>query len=156
MNEERLTFVSFEQAGNNFRAYIAIEDAIFGQKDPEEIAKKACVIYEDTIKRMIKQIAVVRTARASRRFVTAREVWNVGDTIFSLVDKLKKIGLQIDGVYDHLTRDIDEKKKWLEKAIILRRYISDIKFVPESLNWGRIEKGTRKKAERLNLGLPLE
>lgn len=155
MNEENLIFVSFEPVENKFRVYLSIEDAIFGQKDPEAISHKACVIYEDAIKRMTRQIASIRAARASRKLVTARKVWSVGDTIFSLVNNLKKIGLQIDGIYDHLTRDIGEKKKWFEKAIILRRYISDIKIIPESLNWGRLEKGTRGKAEKLKLELPI-
>lgn len=156
MNEKKLIFVSFEPAGEQFRAYLSIEDAIFNQKDPETIAKKASIIYEDAIVRIKRQIAGIRTARASRKPITAREVWSVGDAIFSLVNNLKRTGLQIDGVYDHLTRDVGEKKKWFEKAIILRRYIPDLKLIPDSLNWGRIEKGTRKKAERLKAGLSLE
>lgn len=155
MNEGRLIFVSFEPVEKKYRAYLSIEEAIFGRNDPQTIVQKACVIYEDAIRRMKSQIASIRAARASRRLVTAREVWSVGDTIFSLVNNLRKIGLQIDGVYDHLTRDLGEKKKWFEKAIILRRYVPDIKLIPESLNWGRLEKSTRRKAEKLKSGLPI-
>ena len=35
-------------------------------------------------------------------------------------------------------------------------YLSDVELIPKSLYWGRLEKGTRKKAERLKLNLPLE
>ena len=156
MIQEKLTFVSFEPYKDGYRAFLLLEDAIISQTDPEEISDKARIIYENAIKRTKKHISDIRAIRASRKPVTARKVWEVGDAIFFMVDRLKEIGLQIDGVYDHLARDLGEKRKWFEKAIILRRYISEKELIPKSLNWGRLEKGTRKKAERLNLGLPLE
>jgi len=35
------------------------------------------------------------------------------------------------------------KKKWLEKAIIFRRYVDDKNAIPKNLNWGKCEKGTK-------------
>jgi hypothetical protein len=156
MTKAKLTFVSFEPERNTFRAYLDMEEAILNQNDPEKITKKASFIYESAIKNMIKTISDIRVSRETHKLIAARDVWSIGDTIFSLVYNLKKIGLQIDGVYDHLIRDVGEKKKWLEKAITLRRYLPEIKLIPKTLNWGRLEKGTRKKVERLKAGLPLD
>jgi len=70
-------------------------------------------------------------------------------------DALAELSLEIDDVYKHLVRDLGAKRKWLEKAIIFRRYLPTQDLIPQSLNWGRCEKGTRRVAERLRDGLPL-
>ena len=85
----------------------------------------------------------------------ARDVWKVGDVVFKLTEDLRSLALEVDDLYAHLTRDIGVKRKWLEKAIILRRYVPDRKAIPAQLNWGRIEKGTKRSAERIAQGLPL-
>jgi len=69
-----------------------------------------------------------------------------------LKDSLEILGLQLDSMYKHLTRDLGVKKKWLEKVIILRRYIENEEIIPQSLNWGRCEKGTRKVAKKISEG----
>jgi len=63
-----------------------------------------------------------------------------------IINNLYKLNLQIDNLYYHLTRDLNINRKWLEKVIIFRRYISDQEFIPESALWGTFEKGTKKKS----------
>ena len=102
--------------------------------------------------------SVVREIEAYRRSHTptpARKIWELGDAIFKLNEELERVSLQIDGLYEHLVRDLTVKRKWLEKVIIFRRHLPDDNLIPESLNWGRCEKGTRKVAERLRVGQPL-
>jgi hypothetical protein len=62
---------------------------------------------------------------------------------------LGEAALEIEDLYAHLVRDVGAKRKWLEKAIILRRYVPREDMIPADLNWGRIEKGTRRAAEKI-------
>ena len=155
MNKENLLFISFKPINNHFRGFLTIEAAFSTNLNPEVLISKATKIYDHSIRRMTTILAEIKTARLSRRLVKAHKIWEMGDAVFSLRHKLEELNLQIDGVYDHITRDLNVKKKWLEKAIILRRYLPNKNLIPESLNWGRLEKGTRKKAERLRSGLPI-
>ena len=134
--------------------FIAMEAALDTAKEPEILIQKATKIYKNSIAKLMSIIAEINKCKMDKKKVAARKVWLVGNEVYKLRDDLEGLGLQLDGVYDHLTRDLGAKKKWLEKAIILRRYIPEIELIPEALNWGKLEKGTRRKTERLRLGLP--
>lgn len=155
MISKNLAFIAVKPIGNQFRAYLSMEAAIISEKDPKELLQEATNIYEDAIGKMTQIVDEIRDARKNRRPVGARQIWQLGDFIFRLRDQLEEIGLQLDSVYEHLARDLEVKSKWLEKVIILRRYLPDKKQLPESLNWGRLEKGTSRKAKQLKSGLPI-
>ena len=148
-------YVSFEPEKGTFRGYLAINVVLSSKKRPEILLKKAANIYDNAITKMRTIIFDIKKARKNRTHVAARKIWQLGNLIFKLHNKLKEIGLEIDDIYRHLSRDLGVKRKWLEKVIILRRYIPDINMIPKTLNWGRLEKGTRRKAARLKAGLPL-
>lgn len=152
MKKGSLYFVSFEPI-KKYRCYLSMNAVINGKKDLEPLLSKASDIYEHAITRMNFLIAEINAVRSKRKPVTARKIWDVGDAIFTLRDELGQLGLELDGVYDHLTRDLGVKRKWLEKVIILRRYLPNKEPIPESLNWGRCEKGTRRVAEQIKSGL---
>lgn len=154
MTHKKLDFVSFEPINDKFKGFLSMEVVFDSRKEPEATILKATKIYENEVKRMTSLVNVIKKSRASHTPVPARRIWQLGNIIFKLRDELEVLGLEIDGIYDHLTRDLDVKRKWLEKVIILRRYLPYISMIPESLNWGRCEKGTRKIAERLKSGLP--
>ena len=156
MTNRKLGFVSFEPINDKFRGYLSMEVALGSEKEPEILLQKATKIYENALKKMASIVSEIKKSRVNRTPVSARKIWQLGNVIFKLRDELEKIGLEIDGIYDHLPRDLEVKRKWLEKVIILRRYLPDIKLIPESLSWGRCEKSTRRKAERLRSGLPIE
>jgi hypothetical protein len=69
--------------------------------------------------------------------------------VFKLRDDLAELRVQLDDLYAHLTRDVGPKRKWLEKAVILRRYVNAEDIIPPSLNWGRCKDGTKRIAEQL-------
>jgi hypothetical protein len=156
MMRDELAFASFEPFGQGFRAYLAIEKALDGGEIAGELAQRAANIYEKSIKDMTSTIRTINAWRASNKPVSARLIWKLGDTIFSLRHNLMVLGLQLDGVYDHLTRDLNVKTKWLEKVIILRRNLTKEELIPESLNWGRLEKGTSRKSRLLATGKSIE
>ena len=156
MKERKLGFVSFEPLNDKFRGYLSMEVALGSDEEPEILLQKATKIYENALKKMASIVSEINKSRANRTSVSARKIWQLGNVIFKLRDELEKVGLEIDGLYDHLPRDLEVKRKWLEKVIILRRYLPDIKLIPELLSWGRCYESTRRKAERLRSGLPIE
>jgi len=155
MNKDKLTFVSFKPINKRFRAYLSIEEFILNDKDPELTIRKAVKIYENSIIEMRTFIKEIQEFRKNHKLLPAHKIWQLGNAIFKLQGNLSKLFLQLDGLYVHLVRDLGVKRKWLEKVIIFRRYLPDESSIPQSLNWGRCEKGTRRVAEKLRKGLPL-
>lgn len=155
MKSNKLTFVAFEPQNDHFKGFLSIEAVMNHKGDIENLLNQSIRLYEKYIKNIRHLIKDIQLAKAKRKPIAARKIWEIGDIIFKLKFELKRISLELDGLYDHLVRDLKVKQKWLEKVIIFRRYISDKKKIPVSLNWGRCEKGTRRIAERLTKGLPI-
>jgi len=155
MIKDKRAFISFELVDKRFRAYLSMEEFILSDKDPELTIRKATKIYENSIIEMHTFIKEIQDFRNSRKLLPAYKIWQLGNAIFELQGNLSKLYLQLDGLYNHLVRDLGVKRKWLEKVIIFRRYLPDEDAIPQSLNWGRCEKGTRRVAEKLRKGLPL-
>ena len=152
MTREKLAFVSFEPSNEQFRAFLPMEELLLGDDDLEFKLKKALKVYQRSIVKMRNLVKEIQTFRDNRKLLPARKMWQLGDAIFELQHDLNKVSLQLDGLYDHLVRDLGVKRKWLEKVIIFRRYLPDENAIPQSLNWGCCEKGTRRAAEKLRKG----
>jgi len=146
---DKLAFISFEPSNEHFTAFLPMEELISNDNDPEPTLKKGAEIYEHSIKKMRSLVNEIQNFRDRRKLLPARKVWQLGDAIFELQHELNNLSFQLDGLYDHLVRDLGVKRKWLEKVVIFRRYLPDENAVPQSLNWGRCEKGTRQAAEKL-------
>lgn len=142
-------FVSFKPNNGGFTVFLPMDSVLSGQQDSEAVMKEAGAIYERSVRKMRVIVAEMEGLRAAHARVPARKMWQLGDVVFRLVEDLKRQSLELDGVYEHLCRDLQVKRKWLEKAIIFRRYLPDQDVIPQSLNWGRCEKGTRRIAELL-------
>lgn len=152
----QLAFVSIQRHSHHFVASLAVSGLIDLEGDPELISKKAAKIYEQALRNMRSQLDAMDSHRTKHIPVPARIMWRLGDSVFRLRDEMSSLSLEIDDLYAHLVRDLNVKRKWLEKAIIFRRYIPTENLIPHSLNWGRFEKSTRRKAEKLAQGLPLD
>jgi len=149
---KKLAFISFEPIGDQFMPYIAAEKVFDADGEPNILMQRALRVYINAIRKMTAKANEIESCRNNRKPVSARLVWSLGDLIFLLRNDLEKLGLQLDGVYDHVARDLRVKKKWLEKIIILRRYLPDRSLIPQTISWGRLEKGTKKKALLLSSG----
>lgn len=154
MSLDNPAFVSFEPRSGRFAGFLSMEAVIGSEADPEIMLREATEIYQGCVSRMRSLLVEIDTLRSNRVLIPARKIWQLGHVIFVLREELARLGLQLDGVYDHLTRDLGVKRKWLEKVVIFRRYIPEEGMIPESLNWGRCEKGTARMARRLSKGLP--
>ena len=147
-----LGFVSFEPTNAAFRAFLSMHAALDADSDPEGLAREAADVYVRLVGQMRSAVEEIHALRRTHTPVPARKIWELGDLVFQLKDRLAEQGLEMDGMYEHLTRELGVKRKWLEKVIIFRRYLSDVSAVPESLNWGRCEKGTARIARALSNG----
>jgi len=152
MSQKKLYFVSFEMKDTQFKASLAMETFVTTGVDQEVLLQSSANVYEKSIRSMCLIVDEIRAIRENRQLTPARKIWELGDEIFRLTKELAALSLQVDGLYSHLVRDLGVKRKWLEKVVIFRRYLPDKVLIPESLNWGQCEKGTRKAAERLLSG----
>ena len=143
-----LLFVSFKRTEGRFIAYVPVNQLLSADqdKDTENILHEAVDLYEQVLTNMKSALEDIDHYRKNHKFLPAKIVWKLGNIIFNFVEMLEKNGLQIDGIYEHFERDLDIKRKWLEKVITFRRYIPNENIIPMSMNWGYFEKGTRRKA----------
>ena len=146
MSSDNEIFVSFKPRNDHFMGYVSIEVASNNEIDPEKLILRCTKIYEQTVGKMRKKLDQINTLKLSNKNIPARKVWELGNLIFKMQDSFRKANVNLDGVYDHLVRDLGVKKKWLEKVIILRRYVPKASVIPMSINWGYFDKSTRKKA----------
>ena len=142
-------FVSLEPRNGGFTAFVPLENLASVDSDPDLLLREVSTTYKRSIGLMSSLIAGLDGFRERHIPIPARKVWELGDAIFDLRQELGQSALELDGLYDHLVRDLGVKRKWLEKVIIFRRHIPVKELIPESLPWGRCEKGTRKVAENL-------
>jgi hypothetical protein len=118
--------------------------------NPDTALHRAILLYQDGLGVMHSLLTDIKRFRHERRPIPARKVWELGQAIFELRQGLASLSLQMDGLYAHLERDLDVKRKWLEKVVILRRYVTSQETIPDGLAWGDCEKGTKRVA--LSLG----
>lgn len=135
-------------AEGGFIAYICLDSIDAIPENAEAILLAAAKEYTKSITALRKAMDKIANCRNSHQITPARLVWDVGNQVFRLVENLRKLSLEIDGLYDHLQRDVGPKRKWIEKAIILRRFIANRRQIPATLNWGYFEKGTKRKAQQ--------
>lgn len=149
-----LILISFQPDDQGFVAHIPLGDLSL-IKNPEKSLKKASFDYAKAIQSMQGQLKELNEMKKNRKIIPARKIWKLGDSIFSLVDKMEQMLFCINGLYDHLTRELEVKKMWLEKVIIFRRYIADQKSIPKSLAWGKCSSSPRKATNLILSGKKL-
>lgn len=151
-----LTLITFEPNNDHFAGFVEIESISNFGKNPEKIIDKGSKIYGSSLKKMRTLLRNVKSVKKGKRHpVLAKDIWLLGNAIFELKSKLENESLELNDLYSHLVRDLQVKRKWLEKVIIFRRYVSKMSLIPKSVNWGRFEKGTKRTAELLGKGLKL-
>ena len=150
MRPSELAFVRVEPGPEGSKASLSMEALVSLPKDPEILLRTAVDVYMRHLEALRQMLSAMRSLRERRQLLPARNMWRFGDAVFRLRDALARESLQLDGLYAHLTRDLGVKRKWLEKAVIFRRYVPRQSLIPLALNWGQCEKGTRRIAEQLS------
>lgn len=149
MNKRRVVTVRLDAEERGFPASMLLEDFLSSGPEAEELLSQVTSVYTEALRNMRSVLTRIAKLRAQRRRIPARTIWQLGDMVFRLKHDLERRGAEIDGLYDHIVRDLGVKRKWIEKVVTFRRYVPDIALVPTSLPWGQCEKGTRKVAQRL-------
>ena len=152
---KKLAFVSFQPFGSSYESLVAVPDLSL-LENPEVTLRQASKQYCNSVTKMKSLVVHIDDQRRSYRSISARSIWRLGNEIIEMVEHFRQLSVQIDGLYDHLARDIGMKRKRLEKVVILRRYLPTEALIPDSLNWGALEKGTRKKALLLLDGISVD
>lgn len=156
MKNEQFIYISIKLINNSFVAVIALEDIMKVDKDLELLLNKISSIYSVQILKCRDILNDINKIKSSKQIIPARKVWDWGNEIFKLIYSLEKINIKINNLYYHLSRDLNVKKKRLEKVIILRRYIDRVNNIPERISWGYFEHSTKRKATQFSKKLQKE
>ena len=145
-------FVSFRMIDDECIAAVPLdyiqEGIITKGTDLKGIAK----IYKKKIfslKKMLEQIEINKLQKVA---VSSLFMWDFGDKILSLVDAINSKNFEIDNLYEHLIRDLDRKRGWLEKVIIFRRSIPTRQLIPDDLKWSVCRDAPKKSAKLILKG----
>ena len=152
MTEKKLAFVSFQLFGDSYVASLAL-DRLDGLEGNWEVKlKQATSVYANAITDLRDAKAKLYTMHAEGKPVPAKEAWKLGDRVFSLVHRLSRLGLEVDGLYTHLCRDLGVKRMWLEKMIIFRSHIPKAALIPATLKWAQCRDAPKQSAYRILSG----
>ena len=151
---DQTPLIAFEPRAEGFIASVPMEQLESLGHHPEALLREASATYGCHIGIMRALLDDIDGHKVNRIAIPASKMWNIGDAVFRLVDGLAKSGLEIDGLYEHLARDLRLHAGRLgmyrlTRAITFRRYLSDKALIPHSLHWSHCEKSARKAAEKL-------
>ena len=152
MAETQLTFVTFEPVHSGFVAYVPLSDFLKTHGHQEETLRRAARVYATGVASLRTRLRKIEERRRRGQRITARMVWDVGERIFTLVEQIGRLSLQINGLYAHLVRDLGVKKEWLEKVIIFRHHIPDKRSIPRGLSWGLCARRPKSAAQLILQG----
>jgi hypothetical protein len=142
-------FVSISNIKGVYKASLLLSQFETYQGNPENICILAESIYSEGISSISRLLKKRQNYVANNLTIPARLIWEIGDNIFGLVNQLATNNITLDNVYEHLVRDLNVKRKWLEKVVIFRRYIPTKTSIPINTSWGYFEKSTKQKAINL-------
>jgi len=152
MTDKELAFVEFLPDGKGYRASIRLADIERFAGDWERKLQRGANAYQGMVAAMLAVKSEMTQMRAQRRPIPARTAWELGNRVLRLTSKLRSSGLQLDGLYDHLCRDLGVKRMWLEKVIIFRTHIPRKSAIPGDLPWARCRDAPRSSAYRILKG----
>lgn len=78
-----------------------------------------------------------------------KDMWSLGNKIRSFINSLKKDGFYLNGLYEHLARDLQVNRNLLEKVVVFRSYFLNRSLIPNNMVWREIRDAPRKNAEKL-------
>jgi len=140
-------FISFEKKRGGFVGYLSMESLSNAEIDHNRVIMDAVKVYSVFIRYAKRKINGLQREKKQKGFILARSMWKLGDKIFQLVDDLKAMGLEIDDLYAHLTRDLNKNKTWLSRVIAFRSHVQYQRDVQKDARWSRFVESPRKQIE---------
>ena len=146
---EQTAFVAFAPRDGGYVASVPMEQLESLGDHPEAVLNEASTTYARSLQIMRSLVDEFEHFKANRTAIPAYKVWELGDAVLDFIKNLRGTSLEIDGLYEHLERDIGIKRKRWEAAITFRRHLPTKGLIPESLRWRECEKNARGIAEEL-------
>jgi len=137
---------------SKFTSSISLQD-FMGSKikknnDLSRQTKKASAEYEKFIRECKTIIGKVKKEDSINQ-ASLKDMWNLGDKIHRFTNNLKKDGFYLDGLYEHLVRDLQVSRSLLEKVVIFRSHFPSSLLIPSNMLWKEVRDAPRKNAEKL-------
>ena len=140
-----------DKSGFEFTSSVSLQDFMKNGTRRSNLSsqtKKAAANYERFIKEC--KIIIDRIKRGdSINQASLKDMWSLGNKIHSFTNGFKKDGFYLNGLYEHLTRDLQVSRDLLERVVIFRSYFSNRSLIPNNMLWREIRYAPRKNAEKL-------
>ncbi len=144
MIEDTRIGIIFQQTQVGIIASLALNDLDETIEDVDTLLSEATKIYSSATTHMKEILDENKKLRAENKKIPARLMWDLGDTIFKMVDDLGNKNLILENIYDSLTRDISTSSGTIKRVLSIRRCIKDRGSIPKNLNWGSLKGAPRK------------
>lgn len=132
-----------------FLASVPLQDLLLvrNKKTSLDLAtRKAASHYERLVDTCVLIIDRIRRQQPVFNLVDAKEMWMLGDAIHWFAGVLKKTGFCLDGLYEHLGRDLGISRSLIEKVIIFRTYLQNPRVIPDDVRWKEVRDAPRRAA----------
>lgn len=141
--------IALEPRGDGFVASVPLAQLERLGERPEVCLQVACDAYGRTVESMREVLADIEQLKSKRTPIPARKMWELGDAVVNLGTELEENAMELDGLNDHLVRDLGINAKRMGTIVTFRRHLTDKELIPETLGWSQCEKQARKVAEEL-------
>ena len=143
MNNNKIGII-FHESDNKIIASLSLDDLEQAPPNISELLKEASNTYLNSIKNIKDIVTQSNILRSKKKNIPAALMWDFGDEIFKLIQKLENNNFEFQDFYKNLIRDLNVSGTTLERVVSFRRYLTNKKDIPEGLNWGDL-KGAPKK-----------
>ena len=150
MNNKMKIGILFERNNEKIIPSISIDDLENISETINSQLKMATEIYLSSIERMNLIFKKNTELRQQKKHVPARLMWQFGDEIFSLINKLNDLGFRWDNLYESLIRDLKVSYTTIKRVIMFRKHVNNINLIPENINWGALKDSPKKYLNNLN------
>ncbi len=144
-----LASIAVEPRDEGFVASVPIVQLDRLGDKPDVSLQAACDAYGRTIGTMREVMADIDQLKRKRIPIPARKMWELGDAVVALSAELEVDSMEVEGLNDHLVRDLGINGKRMGTIVTFRRHLPDKELIPESLGWSQCEKQARKVAKEL-------
>lgn len=144
MKNDRNIGVTFQPTKIGTIASLSIDDLEETSEDIDKLLEEATKIYLSAIENMKLILRKNKKLRSENKEIPARLMWDFGDLIFKLVNDLKRKNLELESLYENLTRNLGTSEGTLKRVLSIRRCIDKKEFLPKDLNWGALKGAPRK------------
>ena len=140
-----------DKGGAEFTGSVSLQDFMENGTKKNTLSsqtKKAAANYERFINECKIIIGRIKGGDSINQ-ASLKVMWSFGDTIHSFINALRQHGFCLNGLYEHLMRDLHVSRDLLEKVVIFRSYFSDRSLIPNNMVWREIRHAVRSNAEKL-------